>query len=79
MLPNRQHSKPKILGMERRRIIFMLEFNLRKAAELSLVLEYCLLKGVEILKPSKQTKMLLTKSSNENKMIADGLKDSFKT
>ena len=56
----------------------MLKFDLREDVELSLVLEYCLLKGAEILKPSKQTKMLLTKSSIENKMIADGLKDSFK-
>ena len=43
----------------------MLEFDLQKAAELSLVLEYCLLKGAEILQPKKQTLMLLTKSSNE--------------
>ena len=61
MLPNRQHSKPKILGLERRRKFFMLEIDLRKAAEFSLVLEYCLLKGAENLKPSKQTLMLLKK------------------
>ena len=53
MLPNRQHSKPKILSLERCRKKFILDFDLWKAAELSFVLEYCLLKGAEILKPRK--------------------------
>ena len=49
-MPNRQHSKPEILALERGRKNILLEFDLWRAAEISLVLEYCLWKGAEILK-----------------------------
>ena len=48
MLPNRQHSKPKILGLERDRKNIRLEFDLLKAAEYFEVLEDSLWKGAEI-------------------------------
>ena len=52
-LPNRQHSKPEVLGLESGRKNIMLVSDLWRDAEIGLALEYCLLKGAEILKQTE--------------------------